>query len=143
MLAAEADRCLDIQPRPYSRPMGRITSNVDDEVVTRIDARATAEDLSRSEWVARAVIDRLAVEERGALVPPEDRVPRHEYEHAIQIRDLEIQHLKEDLGWARGELVNRGRQHELLITSIPQMLPPPKPAGFWDQVLPWRRAKKE
>jgi metal-responsive CopG/Arc/MetJ family transcriptional regulator len=45
--------------------MGRITSNVDEEVITRIDTLAAAEGLSRSEWIARAVIDRLAVEERG------------------------------------------------------------------------------
>ena len=41
--------------------MGRITSNVDEEVITRIDTLAAAEGLSRSEWIARAVIDRLAV----------------------------------------------------------------------------------
>ena len=40
--------------------MGRITSNVDEEVITRIDTLAAAEGLSRSEWIARAVIDRLA-----------------------------------------------------------------------------------
>lgn len=121
--------------------MGRITSNVDDDVVTRIDARAAAEGLSRSEWIARAVIDRLAVEEHG--VPQVDRVPRHEYDHAVQIRDLEIRHLKDDLGWARGELAERGRQHELLIASIHQMLPPPKPAGFFARVFTRGNMKKE
>jgi metal-responsive CopG/Arc/MetJ family transcriptional regulator len=56
--------------------MGRITSNVDEEVITRIDTLAAAEGLSRSEWIARAVIDRLAVEERGAAGPREETVPR-------------------------------------------------------------------
>jgi metal-responsive CopG/Arc/MetJ family transcriptional regulator len=56
--------------------MGRITSNVEDEIIQRVDTLAAAEGLSRSEWVARAVIDRLAVEERGAGVPQEETVPR-------------------------------------------------------------------
>ena len=121
--------------------MGRITSNVDEEVITRIDTLAAAEGLSRSEWIARAVIDRLAVEEQGAGVPPEETVPRQEYDHAIQIRNLEITHLKDDLNWARGELAERGRLHELLISSIPQMLPAPKEEGFWNRVFGW--TKKE
>lgn len=111
--------------------MGRITSNVEDEIIQRVDALAAAEGLSRSEWVARAVIDRLAVEEQGAAVPTEDRVPRHEYDHAIQIRDLEIEHLKDDLSWTRGELAERSHQHELLIQSIPLLLPPGRPEGVW------------
>ncbi len=123
--------------------MARITSNVDEEVVSRIDTLAAAESLSRSEWIARAVIDRLDIEERGALMPLVDQVPRHEYEHAIQIRDLEIQHLKEDLGWARGELTERGRQHELLISSIQTLLPAPKPEGFWARVFPRGRGEKK
>lgn len=111
--------------------MGRITSNVDEEIIQRVDTLAVAEGISRSEWVARAVIDRLAVEERGAAVPEADRVPRHEYDHAIQIRDLEIEHLKDDLTWFQGQLADRSRQHELLIQSIPLLLPPGRPEGFW------------
>ena len=111
--------------------MGRITSNVEDEIIQRVDALAAAEGLSRSEWVARAVIDRLAVEEGAAAVPAVDRVPRHELDHAIQIRDQEISHLKEDLSWTRGELAERSRQHELLIQSIPLLLPQGRPEGFW------------
>jgi len=109
--------------------MGRITSNVEDEIVTRIDTLAAAEGLSRSEWVARAVIDRLAVEERGAAGPREETVPRTVHEYEIQIRDERITDLKETLNWTGGELAERGRQHELLITSIPQMLPAPKEGG--------------
>jgi len=121
--------------------MGRITSNVDEEVITRIDALASAEGLSRSEWVARAVIDRLAVEERGAAGPREETVPRTVHEYEVRIRDERITDLKEALNWTRGELAERGRQHELLITSIPQMLPAPKEGGFWNRVF--GRTKKE
>jgi len=121
--------------------MGRITSNVDEEVITRIDALASAEGLSRSEWVARAVIDRLAVEERGVGVPQEETVPRTVHEYEVRIRDERITDLKETLNWTRGELAERGRQHELLIASIPQMLPAPKGDRFWDRLFGW--TKKE
>ena len=139
--AAEADRGIDIGKQPLYETMGRITSNVDEEVITRIDTLAAAEGLSRSEWVARAVIDRLAVEERGATVPAAETVPRTVHEYEIQIRDERITDLKETLNWTRGELAERGRQHELLITSIPQMLPAPKEGGFWNRVF--GRTKKE
>jgi hypothetical protein len=121
--------------------MGRITSNVEDEIVTRIDTLAAAEGLSRSEWAARAVIDRLAVEERGVAGPQEETVPRTVHEYEVRIRDERITDLKETLNWTRGELAERGRQHELLITSIPQMLPAPKGDRFWNRVF--GRTKKE
>lgn len=121
--------------------MSRITSNVDEEVITRIDTLAAAEGLSRSEWIARAVIDRLAVEERGATVPAAETVPRTVHEYEVRIRDERITDLKETLNWTRGELAERGRQHELLITSIPQMLPAPKGDRFWDRLF--GRTKKE
>lgn len=139
--AAETDREVDIGKQPLYVTMGRITSNVDEEVITRIDALASAEGLSRSEWVARAVIDRLAVEERGVGVPQEETVPRTVHEYEVRIRDERITDLKETLNWTRGELAERGRQHELLITSIPQMLPAPKGDRFWDRLFGW--TKKE
>ena len=132
---------VEIGSEPLYGLMGRITSNVDEEVITRIDTLAAAEGLSRSEWIARAVIDRLAVEERGATVPAAETVPRTVHEYEIQIRDERITDLKETLNWTRGELAERGRQHELLITSIPQMLPAPKEGGFWNRVF--GRTKKE
>ena len=95
--AAEADRGIDIGKQPLYETMGRITSNVDEEVITRIDTVAAAEGLSRSEWVARAVIDRLAVEERGATVPAAETVPRTVHDYEIQIRDERITDLKETL----------------------------------------------
>jgi len=111
--------------------MGRITSNVEDEVIQRVDTLAAAEGLSRSEWVARAVIDRLAVEEGAAAGPAVDRVPRHELDHAIQIRDQEISHLREDLSWTRGELAERSRQRQL---------PPVKTGGLQRGPLAGHRA---
>ena len=139
--AAGPDRKVGIRKQPLYETMGRITSNVDEEVITRIDTLAAAEGLSRSEWIARAVIDRLAVEERGATVPAAETVPRTVHEYEIQIRDERITDLKETLNWTRGELAERGRQHELLITSIPQMLPAPKGDRFWDRLF--GRTKKE
>ena len=139
--AAGPDRKVGIRKQPLYVTMGRITSNVDEEVITRIDTLAAAEGLSRSEWIARAVIDRLAVEEQGATVPAAETVPRTVHEYEIQIRDERITDLKETLNWTRGELAERGRQHELLITSIPQMLPAPKGDRFWDRLF--GRTKKE
>ena len=139
--AAGPDRKVSIGNQPLYETMGRITSNVDEEVITRIDTLAAAEGLSRSEWIARAVIDRLAVEEQGATVPAAETVPRTVHEYEIQIRDERITDLKETLNWTRGELAERGRQHELLITSIPQMLPAPKGDRFWDRLF--GRTKKE
>lgn len=139
--AAGPDRKVGIRKQPLYETMGRITSNVDEEVITRIDTLAAAEGLSRSEWIARAVIDRLAVEEQGAGVPQEETVPRTVHEYEIRIRDERITDLKETLDWTRGELAERGRQHELLITSIPQMLPAPKGDRFWDRLF--GRTKKE
>ena len=132
---------VEIGSEPLYGLMGRITSNVEDEIIQRVDALAAAEGLSRSEWVARAVIDRLAVEERGAGVPQEETVPRTVHEYEVRIRDERITDLKETLNWTRGELAERGRQHELLITSIPQMLPAPKGDRFWDRLF--GRTKKE
>ena len=139
--AAEPDRKVSIGNQPLYETMGRITSNVEDEIVTRIDTLAAAEGLSRSEWAARAVIDRLAVEERGVAGPQEETVPRTVHEYEVRIRDERITDLKETLNWTRGELAERGRQHELLITSIPQMLPAPKGDRFWNRVF--GRTKKE
>jgi len=139
--AAGPDRKVGIRKQPLYETMGRITSNVDEEVITRIDTLAAAEGLSRSEWIARAVIDRLAVEEQGGAGPREETVPRTVHEYEIQIRDERITDLKETLNWTRGELAERGRQHELLITSIPQMLPAPKGDRFWDRLF--GRTKKE
>jgi len=151
--AAEPDRKVSIGNQPLYETMGRITSNVEDEIVTRIDTLAAAEGLSRSEWAARAVIDRLAVEERGAGVPQEETVPRHEYDHAIQIRDLEITHLKKDLTWFEGQLANRSRQQDLLLNSniemfrkLPPLLPPgrgaePQTTGLVPRFKQWLLGK--
>ena len=85
--AAEPDRKVSRGNQPLYETMGRITSNVEDEIVTRIDTLAAAEGLSRSEWAARAVIDRLAVEERGVAGPQEETVPRTVHEYEVRIRD--------------------------------------------------------
>jgi len=77
----------------------------------------------------------------GAIPPPACAGGLLARRDEIQIRDERITDLKETLNWTRGELAERGRQHELLITSIPQMLPAPKEGGFWNRVF--GRTKKE
>ena len=77
----------------------------------------------------------------GAIPPPAWAGGLLARRDEIQIRDERITDLKETLNWTRGELAERGRQHELLITSIPQMLPAPKGDRFWDRLF--GRTKKE
>lgn len=102
----------------------------------RIDLAAQKAGISRSEWIARAVTEQLAMEEGDQQAAREVTIPILVHQHEIQVREVRIAELRERISWTEGVFSTVSRQNEILVAKFPE-LPPPKEVGEKRGILAW------
>ncbi|MDI6718152.1 MAG: CopG family transcriptional regulator [Methanomicrobiales archaeon] len=112
----------------------RFSISIPDDEVTVIDEEARKSNLSRSEWIHRAVHQVLTAGAPAAPPPAPLPEPGELEVMKVQLaeRDLMITELKRDKTWLQGQLA-------LLNERLPPLLSPPK-ESLWEKIAFWRRA---